>query len=224
MALIRRGLLAAVIITSLSVPLVAPADPVETNPFGALTMNVMQLPNGQTPGRAVLTINNAARSGDTIYFGFRIMGGEDIEMTGFRLPTGASCTVSDFAGRNTSGGWQGTPVFGAGQDQAGTSLNSHMRMIGGWLRPGTVADGGCGNLTVDISFRATPLVAFYGAFFGKTAAPWHNNYSSAPWSVAPTGGQASYQNWWNLWGTFDTLGYSNACTFVGTSPGAASCG
>jgi hypothetical protein len=81
-------------------------------------------------------------------------------------------------------------------------------MIGGAIRKS------CGNIQIDVTFPARPLVAFYGAFYGSEPAPWHDNYADAPWSAVPTGGDASYQNWWDLWGTFDTLGYSNACTSV----------
>jgi hypothetical protein len=214
---LRRALLAAVIVGSLTTPLISPADPVETNPFGSLAMSGVVAPDGTTPGRARLTIKNASRSGGKIYFGFRLMGNEDIEMKDdFYLtndPTGATCTVSDFAGNNTAKGWQGNPAFGTAAGPLGT-FNSHMRMIGGFLTPS------CGDLVVNITFRTTPLVVFYGAFFGRTAAPWHGQ-ASAPWDTIPTGGNDDYNQWWNLWGTFDTLGYSNACTYVN---GTTSCG
>lgn len=213
----RLAFVAAVIALTIA-PLGAKADPVVTNPFGALQASIAREPNGATPGLAHLTITTASGAitgkGDAVYFGLRIMGGEDMQMTGFSLDYPSGCIVSDFAGRNTAGGWQGAAVFGAGAAPVGTP-NSHMRMIGGYLK------SSCGNLHIDVTFNARPFVAFYGAFFGLSAAPWHDNYGSPPFSVLTTGG--NYANWWNLWGQFDTLGYSNACTSAtaGTQP---SCG
>ena len=208
-----RALVVLVAVGAMVAPLMSKADPVETNPFGSLVISSITKPSGVTPGTATLTIQSD-RPTTPVYFGFRIMGGEDMEMTSFSLPTNPHtnpCIVSDFAGRNTSGGWQGTPVFGAGQDTpVGTSLNAHMRMIGGYLRKD------CGDLIVHVTYRSLPFVAFYGAFFGTSGAPWHNNYGAAPWNVVPAGpGGDAYQNWWNLWGSFDTLGYSNAVTYTG---------
>lgn len=203
--------LALTLATALVVPAIGSTEPFVTNPFGNLTMSVLTEPSGTTPGTARLTIvtsNGAAFTPghDTIYFGFRVMGSEDLEMTSFRLPSNTGgCIVSDFAGRGT-GGWQGASVFGTATPAG--SANSHMRMLGGFLKQS------CGNIEITVAYRARPLVAFYAAFFGYTAAPWHNNYGAAPWSTIPTGGDSTYQNWWNIWGTFDTLGYSNACTNV----------
>lgn len=217
----RRSILALALSLAalLSVPAAGHADPVVTNPFGTLQASIVREPSGTTPGVANLTITTAngaiTGSGKTVYFGLRIMGGEDMQMTTFSVDApSAGCIVSDFAGRNTTGGWQGAPVFGAGADPLG-SPNSHMRMIGGFLKKA------CGSLHITVTFSAHPFVAFYGAFFGLTAAPWHDNYNQAPWTALTTGG--NYANWWNLWGQFDTLGYSNACTSAtpGTQP---SCG
>lgn len=209
---LRRALLATTVIAALAAPLAAPADPIEITPFGTLELSNVVRPNGATPGTAKLTIKNGSRDGGTVYFGFRIMGTEDIEMTGFSLPTNPSgagkCIVSDFAGKNTENGWQGAPVFSAGAEPVGT-VNSHMRMVGGFLKPS------CGDVVVNIRFRTLPLVAYYAAFFSTNAAPWHDNYDEAPWAVAPTGGNADYNEWWNIWGAFDTLGYSNAVTYTG---------
>lgn len=221
MTRIRHALGAAAVAGALLAPGVAPAaGEVVLNPFGNLTMNVLSEPSGATPGRArlsIVTANGAVTSdgSKTAYFGLRIMGQEDMQMTGFHLTGTGNCIVSDFAGTNTQG-YQLADVFGAGADPVGTP-NSHMRMVGGFLRKS------CGSLVIDIEFNARPLVAFYGAFFGLTPAPWHQNYDEAPFDVFPTGGDERYQQWWNLWGTFDTLGYSNACTSV-QGTGQASCG
>jgi hypothetical protein len=189
------------------------AEPIVINPFGTLTVAVTREPTLLDPGAARLTINTgsgaAFSGGSTIYFGLRIMGTEDVEMTSFSLPTNPTgsgrCIVSDFAGRNTSG-WQGAPVFGTNTGVAG-SANSHMKMIGGFIRKS------CGDIVINVSFRAKPFVAYYAAFFGYNPAPWHNNYGTPPWNTVPTGGDTSTQAWWNIWGTFDTLGYSNAVTY-----------
>ncbi|HVL32009.1 MAG TPA: hypothetical protein VM600_00325 [Actinomycetota bacterium] len=215
MRTIVRSLAAAltVVLFASAAPAGAGPGDVVTNPFGNLTGTIVTEPSGTTPGLARLTIVTAngqafgTGSRSRIFFGFRIMGTEDIELQTFHLTNpSAGCIVSDFAGRNTPGGWQGTPIFGAATPAG--SANSHMRMIGGYL------ERACGNLVVDVSFRTRPFVAFYGAFYGYNAAPWHKNYGSQPWSVVPTGGTSSYEHWWNLWGSFDTLGYSNACTNV----------
>lgn len=217
----RLTVLAGLLGLMVLAPGTAPAaGEVVLNPFGNLTMNVLAEPSGATPGRARLTVvtANGAVTSDpskTAYFGLRIMGQEDMQMTGFNLTGTGNCIVSDFAGTNTANGWQLGDVFGAGAAPVG-SANSHMRMVGGFLRRA------CGSLQIDIEFTARPLVAFYGAFFGLTPAPWHQNYDTPPFDVLPTGGDARYQQWWNLWGTFDTLGYSNACTSV--SGTTATCG
>lgn len=221
MGMTLRGVLGAgALVAAILAPVAGRAEPVVTNPFGNLQMKVLREPSGVDSGLARLTIvtaNGAAFSGgSTIYFGLRVMGSEDMEMTSFRLPRNKGrCIVSDFAGRNTKGGWQLGPAFGAQGPYLG-SPNSHMRMIGGYLKKS------CGNVEITVSFRERPLVAFYGAFFGYSAAPWHANYKQSPWDSIPTGGNATYENWWNLWGQFDTLGYSNACTNV--SGPAVSCG
>jgi hypothetical protein len=205
---------------SLLAPGLAPAaGEVVLNPFGNLTMQVLAEPAGATPGRARLTIvtANGAVTSDpskTAYFGLRIMGQEDMQMTGFDLTGSGNCIVSDFAGTHTDG-YQLGGVFGAGADPVGTP-NAHMRMVGGFLRRA------CGNLVIDIEFTARPLVAFYGAFYGLNPAPWHQNYDEPPFDTFPTGGDERYQEWWNLWGSFDTLGYSNACQSV--SGTMVSCG
>lgn len=179
-----------------------------TNPFGNLQMTV----SGNTATLTIVTANGTAfktsSQTERIYFGLRIMGTEDVEMTGFSLSnTTGGCIVSDFKGTNTSG-WQGKPVFEAGHPAVG-SPNSHMRMIGGFLQKN------CGNVTINISFRARPVVVYYAAFYGYTAAPWHENYGTPPWTVVPAGpGGTANQQWWNLWGTFTDLGYSNSCTNV----------
>lgn len=196
-----------------TVPAAVQAEPVVINPFGSLTLEVTRPPVvGGAPGNARLTIQSSSLpvGGPTIYFGLRIMGTEDSELSSFSLPTNPTgtgrCIVSDFAGRGSTGGWQGAPVFG--QATPAGSGNSHMKMIGGFIRRA------CGNIVINIAFTARPFVAYYAAFFGTKPAPWNNNYDEAPWSTVPTGGTSSYQNWWNLWGTFDTLGYSNAVTYV----------
>lgn len=195
----------------------ASAEPIVTNPFGTLSMDQVVEPSGTTPGRARLTISTgsgaAFSQGSTIWFGLRLMGTEDLEMQSFRQTIGG-CTISDFAGQNTSG-YQGAPVFAAGDRNTVGTPNSHMRMIGGFIRKS------CGNLVIDVTFRTKPVVVYYAAFFGSKASPWSNNYDEAPWSVVPTGGNRSYEQWWNIWGTFDTLGYSNACTYV---TGVPACG
>lgn len=212
----KRTFLAAAAVAVALVPAVPRAAGVVANPFGNLDMTIVQQPSGQTPGKArlkIVTANGQAFTPgeDRIYFGLRLMGGEDIQMGDFSLTGDGDCIVSDFAGSNTPG-WQGAPLFGA-PTPAGSG-NAHMRMIGGFL------EKACGNILIDITFTARPLVVFYGAFFGYEAAPWHQNYDEAPWNVVPTGGDASTQRWWNLWGSFDTLGYSNACTnTTGTAVG-----
>lgn len=214
-----RTALTVVALLSLAMPTAGHAEPVVTNPFGNLTASIVSQPSGTTPGVARLTIVTAnggafRNTNDTIYFGLRIMGSEDQELKSFKLTGTGNCIVSDFAGNGSTGGYQGAPIFGT--DTPAGSGNSHMRMIGGRVKPS------CGNIQIDVTFRARPLVTYYAAFFGYTPAPWHSNYGQAPWNVAPTGGNGAYQNWWDLWGTFDTLGYSNACTNVtGT---AVSCG
>lgn len=205
--------LVVALVATLAGGLPARAEPVVINPFGTLTLQVTREATPTVPGSARLTINTgsgaAFSGGSTIYFGLRIMGTEDTELQSFALPTNPTgagrCIVSDFAGRGTAG-WQGAPLFGE-QTPAGSG-NSHMKMLGGFIRKS------CGNIVITVSFRARPFVAYYAAFFGYTAAPWHANYDETPWSTVPTGGNASYQNWWDLWGTFDTLGYSNAVTHV----------
>lgn len=200
-------------------PATGHADPVVTNPFGSLTASIVRAPSGTTPGQARLTITTdngtITSKGDTVYFGLRVMGGEDLQMTGFSLGRQAGgCIVSDFAGNNTPGGWQGGPAFAAGADPIG-SPNSHMRMIGGFLNKA------CGNVTINVTFNSYPFVTFYAAFFSLNKAPWHDNYDSPPFSALTTGGD--YSDWWNIWGQFDTLGYSNACTAV-ASGSPPSCG
>lgn len=210
----KIALVASVLLAALAGGAPAQAEPVVINPFGTLTLSVTKQPTPTDPGSAKLTINTASGAafsgGSTIYFGLRIMGTEDAELTSFTLPTNPTgsgrCLVSDFAGRYSSG-WQGAPVFAQSVPPAG-SLNSHMKMIGGFIRKS------CGNIEITVSFRAKPFVAYYAAFFGYTPAPWHNNYGTAPWNTVPTGGDPSTQGWWNIWGTFDTLGYSNAVTHV----------
>jgi hypothetical protein len=216
-----RSLLAlAVLASALVAPAASHADPVVTNPFGNLQLAITKAPSGATPGTARLTIvtaNGAAFSqGSRIYFGLRFMGNEDMQMTKIEGPLPATgCIVSDFAGNNTAGKWEGAPVFGAGADPAGTP-NSHMRMVGG------VIQKSCGNIVVDVSFQASPLVVFYGAFFGYDSAPWNSSkthgYTDAPFNTIPTTGDHTYDKWWDLWGTFTTLGYSNACLYTSGSP------
>jgi hypothetical protein len=211
---------ALLVLVGLATPFVAHGDPLVENPFGSLQMKIVRQPAGGTPGVARLTITTGDAAALTpghprVYFGLRIMGSEDTQMLGFQLPANKGrCIVSDFAGNNVKGGWQGAQVFGAAAPALG-SANSHMRMIGGYLQKN------CGNVIITISFSQRPLIAYYAAFFGYNAAPWHSAYKTAPWSTIPTGGNARYQNWWDLWGRFDTLGYSNACTSV--SGNAVSC-
>lgn len=206
----------ALLIAALGLGLIAPsaqADPIETNPFGPLHLTIDQEPNGTTPGTGTLVVKASQANyvtRPTIWFGLRLMGSEDVEMRSFKfLPPASnpdkSCIISDFAGQNTPG-WQGETVFGA--ETAAGSLNSHMRMIGGFVRPR------CGDIEIKVTFNARPLVIYYAAFFAATPAPWSNSYGDLPWSTVPTGGNRDYEKWWNIWGTFDTLGYSNFCTNV----------
>jgi hypothetical protein len=210
----KRTLLAtALLAAAMLLPSVSKADPVVTNPFGNLTLSSVVAPSGTTPGHARVTIGAAfANTSQKIYFGLRLMGTEDIQMTNIAGPaTGNGCIVSDFAGKNTTGKWQGADAFNTGAAPLGTP-NSHMRMVGGVIKQV------CGNISIDITFQTSPLVIFYGAFFGYDSAPWNSaksgGYTTPPWNVVPTGGNAQYKQWWDLWGTFDTLGYSNACTYV----------
>lgn len=218
---LSRTILAAAAVSIAAVPAAAPADPGEVilNPFGNLSMQIVDEPEGATPGLARLRIHTAngqvTADGTRVYFGLRIMAPEGSQMTGFALTGGDGCIVSDFAGAGTEGGWQLGDVFGTAAPELG-SLNAHMRMVGGFLQKS------CGDLTIDLAFNTRPFVAFYGAFFGEEPAPWHDNYDEAPWDTIPTGGDTTYENWWDLWGTFDTLGYSNACTNV--SGAEVSCG
>jgi hypothetical protein len=182
-----------------------------TNPFGQLSA-VVTPPSGTTPGSATLTIDvdtgTAFGLGSTIYFGLRLMGTEDMQLTQIVSPAPASgCTISDFAGNNTTGKWQGAPIFSAGSGAA----NARMRMVGGFIKKS------CGDIVLKVSFQTQPLIVYYAAFYGYSAAPWHDNYGTAPWNVVPTGGNPNYNEWWNLWGTFTELGYSNACTYTSTT-------
>lgn len=216
----RRTLAAAVTVAAVLTPLTArSAGQIITNPFGNLQMRVLRQPTGGNAGLARLTIvtanGQAFSGGSTIYFGLRLMGSEDAEMLSFKLPRNrGKCIVSDFAGNRTKG-WQGAAAFGAAAPGLG-SLNSHMRMIGGFVRKS------CGNIEIDVGYRNRPFVLFYAAFFSYKAAPWHGNYAQQPWGTVPAGGNATYYQWWDLWGAFDTLGYSNACT--NASGTAVSCG
>ena len=220
----RSLAVAAVIAAGLMVPGGAHATgTIITNPFGNLTLESITPANGATPGAATLRIhvaNGAAFSTQQpkIYFGLRLMGSEDMQMTGIVAPLPSTgCTVSDFAGNNTTGKYQGAQAFGTATPAG--SLNSHMRMVGGFITKA------CGDIVLRVSFQAQPFVVYYAAFYGYDSAPWNSsksgNYTTPPWNVVPTGGNATYNQWWNLWGTFTDLGYSNACVY--TSGASATC-
>ena len=144
----KRIVLSAAVAAMLVVPGAAPADPGEVilNPFGNLSLQVVAEPDGATPGQARLRIHTAngqvTGDGTRAYFGLRVMAPEGTQMTGFALTGDGGCIVSDFAGAETEGGWQLGDVFGASAPTLG-SLNSNMRMVGGFL------EKPCGDLTID---------------------------------------------------------------------------
>lgn len=203
----RRGLVALIAAALVATSSSSPASAQFTNnPLGAPELVDIVAPQGAQPGTATFVIDPARGtwSGHAEhFFGLRLMGSEDIAMTGFT--GGDGCELSDFQGTNTPNGWQGAPLFEA------TSADRQMRMIGGRLAPS------CSPVRIQIEFRSTPLIAYYGTFFGTTAAPWHDNYSDPVWGPL----FAAYPQWWNLWGTFNELGYSSICVWTGVD--AASC-
>ena len=81
----RITLAALVVFATLATGVPAQAEPIVINPFGTLTVAVTREPTLLDPGAARLTINTgsgaAFSGGSTIYFGLRIMGTEDVEMT-----------------------------------------------------------------------------------------------------------------------------------------------
>src|SRR5438067_6459985 len=86
----RLPILGAALAATLLAPLAGRADPVVTNPFGTLTTtidaahNVAHLTIVSRSG-AVTGKQNADGSYPTVYFGLRLMGGEDMQMTGFKV-------------------------------------------------------------------------------------------------------------------------------------------
>lgn len=118
--------------------------------------------------------------------------------TAFGTPEsdGKLLCVSDFQGT-------GSPTGGlAGPASALTApADQPISMLGGFVGAGTgCSDGSTGDLLVNMNTTGPILQAFYGAFYGDSAAQWRGQ-------VASTTGNTS---WWNIWGNFTSLGFGSS--------------
>jgi len=103
--------------------------------------------------------------------------------------------ISDFQGT-------GSPKGGMFGDASavGAAGDPFISMIGGFVGSTTgCTDGSTGDIKIEMNTTGPIVQAFYGAFFGDSAASWRST----------AGGVSGNPAWWNLWGNFTDLGFGS---------------
>lgn len=197
----RRRLLVGLVAIAGALALTAPAGAQFTeNALGEITAS------GDT-----VTIRSSQKTGP-LWFGLRVFTVPAGTMTGHNVlktsktslaydgkghAGGKVLCVSDFQGTGSPGGG----MFGKPASDGTALFDPFISMVGGFVGTATGCKDGSGSADITITMNTTgPIVqAFYGAFFGHSAADWRGDVGQL------TGNPA----WWNLWGNFTELGFGS---------------